>query len=64
MEGSRISVAIVTIPRNYVDYFVTDYGVAKLKGCSVAERARQLIAIAHPEQRDQLTADAKKMGLI
>ena len=56
--------AIVTIPRNYVDYFVTDYGVAKLKGCSVAERARQLIAIAHPEQRDQLTADAKKMGLI
>ena len=56
--------AIVTIPRNYVDYFVTDYGVAKLKGCSVSERARQLIAIAHPEQREELTADAKKMGLI
>ena len=56
--------AIVTIPRNYVDYFVTDYGVAKLKGRSVSERAKALIAIAHPEQREELTADAKKMGLI
>ena len=56
--------AVVTIPRNYVDYFVTDYGVAKLKGLSVAERAKALIAIAHPEQREELTAEAKKMGLI
>ena len=31
---------------------------------AAAQRARQLIAIAHPEQRDELTADAKKMGLI
>ena len=31
---------------------------------AASKRARQLIAIAHPEQRDQLTADAKKMGLI
>lgn len=56
--------AVVTIPRNYVDYFVTDYGVAKLKGLSVTERAKALIAIAHPEQREALTADAKKMGLL
>ena len=56
--------AVVTIPRNYVDYFVTDYGVAKLRGLSVSECAKALIAIAHPEQREKLTADARKMGLI
>ena len=56
--------AVVTIPRNYVDYIVTDYGVAQLKGRTIAERARQLIAIAHPDQREELLADARKMLLI
>ncbi len=56
--------AIVTIPRNYVDTIVTEYGVARLKGRTVAERARQLIAIAHPDQREELTAEARRMLLI
>lgn len=46
--------AAVTIPRNYVDYIVTEYGVARMKGRSVKERTEQLIAIAHPDVREEL----------
>jgi acyl-CoA hydrolase len=38
----------VTIPRSYVDYVVTEYGVARLAGLSLRERAEALLAIAHP----------------
>ena len=53
--------AIVTVPRNYVDYVVTEYGIARLKGATVSERIAQMIAIAHPDDRDQLKAEAKKL---
>lgn len=46
----------VTTSRNDVDYVVTEYGVAHLKGHSLRERARALIAIAHPDHRDDLKA--------
>ena len=51
--------AAVTIPRNYVDYIITEYGVARMKGRSVKERTEQLITIAHPSVRDELRAYAK-----
>ena len=51
--------AAVTIPRNYVDYVVTEFGVARMKGRSVKERTEQLIAIAHPEVREELRRYAK-----
>lgn len=44
----------VTTSRNDVDYVVTEFGVAKLKGKTVRDRARALIAIAHPDFRDEL----------
>ena len=44
----------VTIPRANVDYVVTEYGVADLRGKSVNQREAALIAIAHPDFRDQL----------
>jgi acyl-CoA hydrolase len=44
----------VTTPRSDVDYVVTEYGVARLRGASLAERADRLIAIAAPEHRDEL----------
>lgn len=44
----------VTTARGDVDAVVTEYGVAQLKGCSLRERARRLIAIAHPAHRDRL----------
>jgi acyl-CoA hydrolase len=33
---------------------VTEYGVAELDGCALAERARRLIAIAAPQFREAL----------
>lgn len=46
--------AAVTTSRNDVDYIVTEYGIAHLKGCSLRERARRLIEIAHPSFRPSL----------
>ena len=56
--------AVVSIPRNYVDYVVTEYGIAHLRGRSVKERALQLISIAHPDVRDQLRHYAKEQFMI
>lgn len=46
--------ATVTIPRYMADIVVTEYGVAKLKGKSLPQRAEALISIAHPHFRDSL----------
>ena len=46
--------SVVTTPRTCVQYVVTEYGVANLKYKSVVERARALIAIAHPDFRREL----------
>ncbi len=56
--------AIVSIPRNYVDYVVTEYGIAHLRGRNVRERVLQLISIAHPDARDELTFYAKQQFMI
>lgn len=54
--------AYVSLSRNDVDHVVTEYGVAKLRGTSVAERAKRLIAIAHPKFQKELTEQAKALG--
>jgi len=54
----------VTIPRNYADYIVTEYGIAHLRARSLKERALALISIAHPDVRDELTFEAKKLFYI
>ena len=46
----------VTTTRNEVNYVITEYGIAKLKGKSLRQRAEALIRIAHPDFRDELTA--------
>ncbi len=56
---SRISAwfppgTLVTTPRHQVDVVVTEYGAAELAGCTVEERRLGLIAIAHPDFRDEL----------
>jgi acyl-CoA hydrolase len=45
---------VVTTPRVDVDAVVTEHGVALLTGCTVAERAQQLITIAAPHHRERL----------
>ena len=54
----------VTTSRNDVHFIVTEYGVAELRGKSIRDRARALIAIAHPEFRDHLTKQASETGII
>jgi len=51
----------VSVSRNYVDYVVTEYGIARLMGKTVRERADQLIAIAHPDFRTELRKEAQKL---
>lgn len=46
--------AVVTTSRCDADYVVTEYGIAKLKGKCIRERAKALIAIAHPDFRPEL----------
>jgi acyl-CoA hydrolase len=50
----------VVTSRAHVRTVVTEHGVAELFGRSVRERAAALIAIAHPDFRDELTAEARR----
>lgn len=54
---------VVTLSRNCVDYIVTEYGIAALKGRNVRERVENLIAVAHPDFREELREAAKKLML-
>jgi acyl-CoA hydrolase len=58
-EGS-----VVTTLKNTVDHVVTEWGIAKLRGRSLAERAEALIAIAHPDHREALEREAVEAGLL
>lgn len=60
---SRISTLLkpgagVVTTRAHVQYVVTEYGVARLYGYSLRHRAKELIAIAHPDHRDRLAEEA------
>lgn len=52
--------AVVSFSRNDVDYVVTEYGVAPLRGRSVRERVNNLISIAHPNFKEELKREAQK----
>ncbi len=54
----------VVTSRNHVHYVVTEYGVADLYGKSIRRRAEQLINIAHPDFRDELTRQAQELHYI
>jgi acyl-CoA hydrolase len=58
-EGSA-----VTLHRAHVDHVVTEHGVARLRGRTVRERTLALIAIAHPNFRDELTSKARGLGYL
>ena len=54
----------VTTSKNDVNYVVTEFGVAQLRGKSAKQRAAALIAIAHPDFRPELRETARKMNLL
>ncbi len=54
----------VTTSKNDVNYVVSEYGVAQLRGKSAKQRAEALIGIAHPGFRGELRAAARKMRLL
>lgn len=55
--------AMVSITRNVVDNIVTEYGVAPMRGRTVRQRVRNLIAVAHPDFRDELKKKAEYLML-
>ncbi len=55
--------AAVTTSRAHVHYVVTEYGIAKLHGRNLAERARSLIQVAAPQFREQLEQAAGHLHL-
>ena len=55
--------AAVTTSRTDIDYVITEYGIAKLRGKSLRARAKALIEIAHPDFREGLREQAlQKFG--
>jgi 4-hydroxybutyrate CoA-transferase len=52
---------IVSIPREIADTIVTDHGIACLLGKSIRERAEAMIEVAHPDFRDELRAEARRL---
>jgi acetyl-CoA hydrolase len=54
----------VVTTRNDVHYVVTEYGVASLHGKTVHKRVQELISIAHPKFREELTREAHKLGYV
>ena len=58
LEGS-----VVTATRTNLHWLVTEYGKFNAKGKSTWERAEGLIAIAHPQFREELIAEAEKMHI-
>lgn len=51
----------VTIPRYWADYVISEYGIARLMGKSLRERAGELTAIAHPDFRASLKKEAQRL---
>jgi acyl-CoA hydrolase len=68
-EVSRITPALmpgagVVTSRADVHYVVTEFGVAYLHGKNLRQRAEALIQVAHPKFREELTAEACRLGLL
>jgi acyl-CoA hydrolase/GNAT superfamily N-acetyltransferase len=56
--------AAIVVPRGDVQYVVTEYGAVNLFGKSLQERAMAMIGISHPDFREELFSEARKMGVL
>jgi 4-hydroxybutyrate CoA-transferase len=64
LSGSDKAPMVATVARSFADFVVTEYGVASLRDKTTSERAEALIEIAHPDFKDELLRNARKMGLV
>ena len=55
--------SVVTLSRNTVDYIITEFGIAPMRGRSVRQRVENLIAVAHPDFRAELRKQADELHL-
>ncbi|HQY09526.1 MAG TPA: acetyl-CoA hydrolase/transferase C-terminal domain-containing protein, partial [Burkholderiaceae bacterium] len=56
--------AHVSTSKNDINYVVTEFGVAQLRGKTARQRAEALIGIAHPDFRGELREQARQMNLL
>jgi acyl-CoA hydrolase/GNAT superfamily N-acetyltransferase len=61
---TELETGSVVIPRGYVSYVVSEFGVVNLFGKNMEERAMAMISLAHPDYREVLFTQAKEQGLI
>ena len=54
----------VSTSKNDINYVVTEFGVAQLRGKTAKQRCEALIGIAHPDFRGELREAAKKIKLL
>ena len=60
----KANVGSIVIPKGYVSYVVSEFGVVNLLGKNIQERAMAMISLAHPDFRDELFHEAQESGLI
>ena len=54
---------VVSLHRGDVDYIVTEYGIAPMRGRSIRQRIENLIGVAHPDYREELRREAERLHL-
>ncbi|MCB6610610.1 acetyl-CoA hydrolase/transferase C-terminal domain-containing protein [[Clostridium] symbiosum] len=54
----------ISLPRTITEYVVTEYGVARLAGRTVQEKAKELIRVSHPKFREELEFSGRKLGIL
>lgn len=59
--GGHPEGTVVTVHRSFVDFVVTEQGIARLRGKTLKQRVNEMIAVAHPDHRAELRADAKRL---
>jgi acyl-CoA hydrolase/RimJ/RimL family protein N-acetyltransferase len=67
-QTSRINIntnaGSIVIPKGYVSYVVSEFGMVNLLGKNIEERAMAMISLAHPDFRNDLFNSAQAAGLI
>lgn len=60
----KSDVGSILVPKGYVSYVVSEFGMVNLFGKNIEERAMAMISLAHPDHRDALFHTAQESGLI